>query len=118
MDIPKKYFHDRVVLLMLSVNTFLVILNSILILLRLDSSRTDSYIVEYRASLGLGAYQAGGSGAFFGFIIFSLVVLVFCILLSMRIYDNGRNYGVVILGMSSLLLVLTLIVSNALLMLR
>ena len=39
MHIPKKYFQDRMVLLLLSVNVFITLLSSILILLRLDNGR-------------------------------------------------------------------------------
>lgn len=118
MHIPKKYFHDRIVLLLLSINTFLALLCSLLILLRLDVGRPDGYIVQYRANLGLSAFKSGGASTLISFILFALVVLVFHTVLSMRIYPLRRHFAVAILGMGLLLLILSIIVSNALLVLR
>jgi len=118
MRIPKNYFRDRMVLLLVSSNTFLAVLNSILVLLRLDTSRPDGYIVEYRANLGLSAFKSGGPGVFLGLIAFSLFVLVFHTILSMRVYPIRRHFSIAILSLGLLLLTLSLIVSNALLVLR
>lgn len=118
MHIPKNYFHDRLVLLLLSLNSFFAVLNSILILLRLDSGRADSYIVQYRANLGLSAFKAGGSITFVSFMLFAFMVLVFSVLLSIRVYPFQRQFAIAILSLSFLLLVLSLIISNALLVLR
>lgn len=118
MQVSKRYFHDRLVLLLLSTNTFLALLSGILILLRMDSSRTDNYIVQYRPSLGLSAFKTGGSATFYSFILFAVVTLVLSVLLSMRVYPFHKQFAVTILSLTVLLLVLTLIVSNALLVLR
>jgi hypothetical protein len=118
MQIPKSYFHDRLVLLLLSINSFLTVLSTIFILLKMDSSRADSYIVQYRANLGLSAFKAGGSDTFISFILFSVITLVFSVLLSMRVYSFHKQFSIAILSLGLLLLVLSLIVSNALLVLR
>ncbi len=118
MKVPAKYFHDRVILLLLSINSFVVALNTVLILLRLDSDGSDSYIVQYRANLGLSGFTVGSSATFWSFILFAVLMLVGNALLSMRIYEMHRRYAVTILSLSTLLIVLTLIVTNALLTLR
>lgn len=118
MAIPKKYFHDRMVLLLFSANVSLVILGIMLILLKIDPGRSDGYIVQYRANLGISAYQAGGITAIVSFIGFLLIVLVLHTSLSMRVYHLRRYISVAILGLGALLLVLSLVVSNALLLLR
>jgi hypothetical protein len=118
MAIPKKYFHDRMVLLLFSANVSLVILGIMLILLKIDPGRSDGYIVQYRANLGISAYQAGGITAILSFIGFLLIVLVLHTSLSMRVYHLRRYISVAILGLGALLLVLSLVVSNALLLLR
>jgi hypothetical protein len=118
MQIPKRYFHDRLVLLLLSINTFLAVLSSVLILLRMDSSRADSYIVQYRANLGLSAFKAGGSSTFLSFILFAFITLGLSVMLSMRVYPFHKQFAVAILSLGLLLLTLGLIVSNALLVLR
>lgn len=118
MNIPKKYFHDRMVLLLLSINTFVALLSSILILLRLDGGRTDGYIVQYRANLGLSAFKTGSASTLISFIIFAALVLVLHTALSMRVFHLRRHFSVAVLAMGLLLLILGMIVSNALLVLR
>lgn len=118
MHIPKNYFHDRIVLLLLSGSAFLALLTSILILLRLDTGRPDGYIVQYRANLGLSAFKSGGASVFISFIVFSAFVLAFHTMLSMRVYPIRRQFAVAILALGLLLLALSLIVTNALLVLH
>ncbi len=118
MQIPKNYFHDRWALLLLTVNGFVAALTSILILLRLDGSRADSYIITYRENLGLNAFRSGTSLTFWAFVVFVVILFAISVLLSMRIYEHNRKYSVVILALGLLLLLLSLIVSNALLVLR
>jgi hypothetical protein len=118
MHIPKHYFHDRLVVLLISVNAFLALLGGILVLFRLDAGGSDVYIIQYRANLGLSAFKRGGPGPLLSFAVFGLLVLTIHILLSMRVYPIRRQLSVVILAMASLLLCLSIIVSNALLILR
>jgi hypothetical protein len=118
MYIPKNYFHDKVVLLILSLNVFLAIAGSLLILLRLDSGDTGSYIVQYRANLGLNAFEAGGPLNFIYFVVLALFVLLFHTYLSMRVYHIRKHFSVAILGLATLLLGLVIIVTNALFILR
>jgi hypothetical protein len=118
MRIPKNYFHDRLVLLLLSINAFLTLLCLLLVLLRLDVGRPDGYIVQYRSNLGLSAFKSGSAGTLASFALFALFVMVLHTMLSMRVYPIHRQFAVTILGMGLLLLILSIIVSNALLVLR
>ena len=115
MHIPKNYFHDRVVLLLISINTFLTLLSGVLVLLNIDFNRPDGYIVQYRANLGLSAYKAGSSLILLSFIGFALAVMVLHTMLSMKMYAHRRNFAIATLGLGLLLLIITLFVSNALL---
>lgn len=115
MHIPKNYFHDRLVLLLLSVNTFLTVLVSVVTLLRLKSGNTEGIIGQYHANLGrLSAFEPGSALTLVSFIGFALLVLVLHTVLSMRTYHRRREYAVTILWMGLILLILLLIVSNAL----
>lgn len=118
MPTSKKYFQDRLVLLLISISVFLVVMGSILILLRLDSGRSDGYIVQYRPNLGISAYKAGNISTFFNFIGFMVIVLVMHLVLSMKAYRLRRQISLAILALGVLLLVLSVVVSNALLILR
>ncbi len=118
MHTPKRFIHDRVVLLLLTANTFFAVLTTLLVLLKLDGSRTEGYIVQFRPSLGLSAYYKGDSLDIVSFAIFSLFVLVFHTYLSARVYSIRRHFAIAILGLGLLLIILSLVISNALLLLR
>ncbi len=118
MATPKRYIHDRVVLLILTVNTFFTILTGVLILLKIDNARTEAYIIQYRPTLGLSRYFRGNSVGILSFAVFSLFVLVFHTILSSRVYPLRRHLAITILGMGLLLIILSLIISYSLLLLR
>ncbi|HSX23637.1 MAG TPA: hypothetical protein VLE74_00890 [Candidatus Saccharimonadales bacterium] len=118
MATSRRYIHDRLVLLLLTANTFFTVLTAVWILLRLNSGRHEGYIVQYRPSLGLSAFYKGDNTGILSFAVFSLFVLVFHTLLSIRVYSIRRHLALVILGMGLLLILLSLVISNALLLLR
>lgn len=117
MDIPKKYFHDRIILLLATINLCLAVVTSVLILLRFSAGHSGAYFVQYRANLGLNAYKTGSSLELLSFIVFAVLVLAGHLVISMRLYTVRREYSVAVLAAGTLLLVLGLVVSNALLML-
>ena len=118
MATPKRYIHDRLVLLLLSANVFFAILTSIFVLLKLDGSRADGYIVQFRPSLGLSGYIKGDTTGMISFIVFVLFIFVFHTVLSSRVYPVRRHFAIVILGMGLMLIIMSLVISNALLLLR
>ena len=91
---------------------------SIFMLLRLSTNHGNGYIVQYRSNLGIDAFKTGSVGELLSFIGFALLVLAIHFVLSMRAYRIHRQLAVTILGLGVLLLLLTIIVSNALLVLR
>ncbi len=118
MTIPSRYFHNRSVLLLLIINSILLVIGVLLILFRLDSDTTTSYILEYRANLVIGDYKIGSSLDMAGFIFFMLINFFLSIILSLRTFGLRKHVAVMILGISSLITLLTIIVSNALMALR
>ncbi len=118
MHVPKKYFHDRIILLLMSATVFLALLDMVLVLLGMSSGNRLN-LIQYRPNLGLSAYSYETSSVgYVGFILFGFMIAVVHILLSIKVYLIRRNYSVVVLGMGILLLVLSIIVSNALLVRR
>jgi hypothetical protein len=116
MHIPKKYLHDKFVLLLVSVNVFLALLVIAIVLLRAGLGQgVDGYIVEYRANLGLSAFQKGSIFSIISFTLFALLVLVLNVVLSVRIYPLRRALSLTILVAGVLVLLLAVIVSNSLL---
>ncbi len=118
MATPKKYFHDHLVLLLLSINAFLAVAGSIVILVRLSTGHGNGYIVEYRSSVAVNNFHSGNVVDILSFVAFALLVLVVHTGLSLRVYQIHRQLAIAILGLGFLLLILTVIVSNALIVLR
>lgn len=114
----KRYLHDRLILLLVSVNAFLAVVVSVWVLFHLDPGRTNGYIVEYRVNRGLSAFKTGSAADIISFVLFVAFIFVFNLVLSRQVYHMRRYVSVAILGMTTLLLILSLIVSNALLVLR
>ncbi len=118
MATSKKYFHDHIVLLLLSINAFLAIAGSIFILIRLSTSHGNGYIFEYRSTPGINHFTNGGVMDLLSFIAFAGLVLAVHTVLSLRAYHIHRQLAIAILSLGVLLLTLTIIISNALLVLR
>jgi hypothetical protein len=122
MTFPPKYFHDRLILLLLSTNVFLAVLSSVVVLLMLGNGKhgTGSFIVQCRNcsnQADINRFMHGGVLSLAAFIGFALIVLVVHVMLSLRVYRIHRQLAVIVLGMGVLLLVLAMIVSYALLVL-
>jgi hypothetical protein len=116
MHIPKKYLHDKFVLLLVSINAFSAFLCVALILLRTGIGHgANDYIVQYRANLGLSAFERDSVIPILSFIFFVLATLVINVVLSIRTYQLRRTLSLTILGLGILIMLLSIIVSNALL---
>jgi uncharacterized membrane protein YciS (DUF1049 family) len=118
MPAARKYFQDKVVLSLVSLNLFLAVLVVIVVALRLGSNAGEGYIVQYRSNLGIGAFKTGSMADFVYIIIFAVLAAGFHVFMSFKTYRIRRQLAVAVLGMGGLLLVLALIISNALLVLR
>jgi hypothetical protein len=121
MATPKKYFHDHLVLLLLSVNAFLAVAGSIFIIVRLSTGHGSGFIVQCRDCSNLAAVNKFTTGSvvdLLSFVAFAALVLAAHTMLSMKAYHIHRQLAVAILALGVLLLVLSVIISNALLVLR
>ena len=118
MPVPKKYFHDRLVVLLLIVNGFIFLVGTLVVLFRLDPGRSSGYIIEYRANYGVGEYKTGNSLSLATFVFFLVVNLVLAVILSMRLYNLRRYVAILILSLAVMLSILSIVVSNALIVIR
>ncbi|HSW65897.1 MAG TPA: hypothetical protein VLI54_02040 [Bacillota bacterium] len=117
--IPKKYLHDKLILLLVSGNIFLSFLCAVLIFLRLNIGQgSDGYIVQYRSNLGISAFKTGSITELLSFACFALLIAAIGIILSIRTYPIRRELSVAVLSSGALLLLLAIIVSNALMVLH
>ena len=115
---PKKYLHDKLILLLVSGNIFLAFLSAVLIFLRLNVGQGTGYIVQYRSNLGISAFTTGSINGIIAFAVFAALVLAITIALSIRTYRIRRELAVAVLAAGLMLLVLSVIVSNALMVLH
>lgn len=119
MHLPKKYIHDKLMLLLASGNVFLAFLTGVFVFLRLGTSEgVESYIVEYRANLGIGAFTTGSALDIIGFALFAVLIAIIVIALSIRLYNIRRFLAGLVLFAGFVLILTALIISNALLALR
>lgn len=118
MATNKRYFHDHLVLLLLSVNAFLALAGCALVLVRLSTSHGTGYIVQYRENLGINAFRTGSVLEILSFAVFLLLTLGLQTGLSLRTYRINRHLALSILALGILLFLLAIIISNALLVLR
>lgn len=118
MEVSRKFFQDKLILLLVSSNVFLAFLCVVLVFLRIGQGAGEGYIIEYRSDLGISAFSRGSIGGIISFAVFAIAIAVINILISFRTYKITRVLSVLILGSGILLLGLTIIVSNALLVLR
>jgi len=118
MAAAKSYFQDRLVLLLLSVNIFLAFLATVLILFRVGSGGGSGFIIQFRSNLGISAFKTGSATSLLAFIGFAILVLIAHTVLSWKAYHIRRQLSLTILALGTLLLLLCIIVSNALLALR
>lgn len=120
MTSQKKYFYDKLVLLLLSILIFLTILTALSIVLRIGSGQGISdYYIEYRqgpSHSSQGEFTSVGNvWAILNFIWFSVLVLVTSFVLSLKTYKIKREISVIVLGLGVLLTLLACIVSGVLL---
>lgn len=115
---PKHFLQDRTALLLVSGLAFLTVIAVVLILLKLGSGQSSSYIVSYRASLGIDRYTPGTLRDIVSFVVCAVLVFVFGVVLSYKSYPIKRELSLAVLALTFPLLAFLIVVSNALLVLR
>ncbi len=111
---PKSFFQDRLILLILSINTFLALALIVTALLSINDSDA-GYIKEFRSDLGLDGYKAGGVIDIVAFAVFSAALYGFQIVSSTKIYHIRRHLSLIILLLTMVIYIFALMVINALL---
>ena len=118
MPAVRTYFQDKVIILLLTAYLFLATATILLIVLRLGGRSGSAYIVQYRAGQGIGSFLPGGIVNFLYFIAFIILTVTFHCTFSYKVYPIHKQFSVAILSLGLLLVLVTAIVSNALVVLR
>lgn len=118
MEIPKRFLHDKTILLLLTVVSAALVIGVSLVLLRFDAAKNPTIIAEYRQNLSGGGYLSGKPFDIYTLAIFMFFTAVVGLVLSVKTYTLHRYISVMLLGMTLLLLILATIVSNSLISLQ
>jgi hypothetical protein len=114
VEIPKKFLHDRMVLLLMTVMAVLVVIGVSVVLLRFDVSRNPTTIVAYRPNVSGTQYLSGKPIDIYSLAVFMIVTSAAAVIISARIYNAKRYAALFMLGSTIFLLVLSTIVANSL----
>lgn len=114
MELPKKYLHDRLVLLLIMLLAVLLVVGVSLVLLRFDSSKNPTTIVAFRPNVSGASYQSGKPIDIYSMAVFMAFTAIGAVVLSARVYMLKRYLSLFILASSVFLLILATIVSNSL----
>lgn len=118
MEIPKKFLHDRIILLILTVISILMVVGIALVLIRFDASRNPTTTIAYRPNITGSQYQSGKPVDIYIMAVFMLITALSSVILSSRIYYLRHYLSVFILASGAFLLLLSIIVSNSLISLQ
>jgi hypothetical protein len=118
MELPKKYLHDRLVLLFIMFLAVLLVVGVSLVLLRFDLSKNPTTIVAYRPNISGASYQSGKPIDIYSLAVFMAITAVGAVVLSARIYGLKRHLSIFVLASSAFLMVLATIVANSLISLQ
>ena len=118
MELPKKFLHDRLVLLFIMLLAVLLVVGVSLVLLRFDLSKNPTTIVAYRPNVSGASYQSGKPIDIYSLAIFMAALAAGAVVLSARVYNLKRYLSIFILASSVFLLILSTIVANSLISLQ
>jgi hypothetical protein len=114
VDIPKKFLHDRAVLLLITVIAVLVVIGVSVVLLRFDVSRNPTTIVAYRPNVTGTQYLSGKPVDIYSLALFMIFTSVAAIAVSSRVYAVKKPAALFMLTSTVFLLILSTVVANSL----
>ena len=114
MEIPKKFLHDRLVLLLVTIIAVLVVIGVSVVLLRFVVSRNPTTVVAYRPNVSGTQYLSGKPIDIYSLAIFMIFTSVAAIVISSRIYAVKKPAALFLLSSTVFLLILSTVVANSL----
>jgi heme/copper-type cytochrome/quinol oxidase subunit 2 len=118
MEIPKKFLHDRAVLLLITLISLVVVIGVSVVLLRFDASKNPTTTVAYRPSIVGSQYQSGKPIDIYSMAVYMVITAVLGVFLSARIYKIRHYLSIFLLSSTALLLILAIRVSWSLINLQ
>lgn len=113
----KKYFQDRLLLLLNITVVLLAVFGVLVVLFRIDTSQSVA-IIQYQSQLGLAGFERASSIQLYSFAAASILFAAAAIFLSPRLFHIKRYLSVACLSLTILTLILNIIVSFSVLSLQ
>jgi hypothetical protein len=114
VEIPKKFLHDRLVLLLITLMAVLIVVGVSVVLLRFDVARNPTTIVAYRPNITGTQYISGKPVDIYSLAVFMIMTAAAAVIISSRIYNAKRHAALFLLSSTVFLLILSTIVANSL----
>lgn len=114
MHPSKKFLHDRLILVLLTIIAVLVVIGVGSVLLRFNAGQNATTIAGYRPNLSSSTYVSGNSLDIYELPLFMVLITAIGAILSVRLYRVGRELAVFMLSATIFLLLISIIVANAL----
>src|SRR3569833_2237334 len=114
METQKNFLHDRAVLILATLMAILLAIGVLSVFIRFDISKNPTTIVAWRPNVSGSSYQSGKPIDIYSLAVFMTIVAAGGLFLSHQVYHLRRSIAIFLLSSSSLLLLLSVIVANAL----
>lgn len=118
MEKPKKFLHDRLVLMLVTLIAILLAIGVTTVFVRFDISKNPTTIVAWRPNISGSSYQSGRPIDIYSLAFFMVITALSSVTLAARLYPLRRSISLFILASASFLLILSAIVANALISLQ
>lgn len=118
MDAYRKFLHDRVILVLMTAMSVLVVIGVSIVLLRFDASKSPTTTIAYRQNVTGISYMSGKPLDIYAMAAFMVLVAIGAVIIAAKIYPVRRPVAVFILASTLFLLVLAARVSYSLINLQ
>jgi hypothetical protein len=116
--LPKKFLHDRTVLLLITLIALVLVIGVAVVLLRFDASKNPTTTVAYRPSIAGSQYQSGKPIDIYSMAVYMVITAIGGVFLSARIYAIRHALSIFMLSSTALLLIFAIRVSWSLINLQ
>jgi hypothetical protein len=110
----KTYINDKVTVFFNLVVILLGIFNSLLVLLRIDTTQSVA-IIRNNTTLGLAGFEKASSSSLYQFMLIAILITVGNTIVSLRVHSIKRGGSLLILGLSIVALIFLIVISTAIL---
>ena len=110
----KSYIHDKVTVFFNLVVILLGVFNSLLVVLRVDTTQSVA-IIRNNTTLGLAGFERASSAALYQFLLIALLITIGNTIVSIRVHTIKRGLSLMVLGLTIVALVFLIVISTAIL---